>query len=446
MKFIPVIDVKRKRLDIMIISAIINIAGSGLISLIGAFEQSHFGLDTLYKFCRELEKCIEHVITPINAHLYIDSGGYSFINGHIHPDDIIKLIGCYLHFMIDAINNYFRIFSLDLPFSKKYKLYNTKENVYNYNRFSLIESFKVIEQFPQLSKKFIFIWQFRSKDTYRIWCKIHDELIDLGYSKFITHRAIGGMVGLKGEAQIIFSPFIALAYRCLKDYITTGIYHIPFQLHLLGVYSLSDRFMIAYVEKVFTRYLIQLFITSGIIISYDSTNYFRTAQFKSRSPETHSYDGNILHYYSTALEIPDHIIRKIYYTDELYSHIQTELKRLKNGKRLFNINSFSPLNAFNFIEEDRFLEDAIERYGLIEPLFETHDIRSFLDETEQILNQILLSTPNLFGPQFKVSIMDNMIKLYKLHKWWASEGAEYETLNILIEEFIAMIGAAGSLE
>lgn len=446
MKFIPVADVKSKRLDVMLMSAIANITGAHLISIINAFKQTQFGLDTLYRFRRDLEKYIDQVITTMNAHLYIDSGGYSFINGQIHPDDISKLIGCYIHFMVDEMNNYFRIFSLDLPFSKNYSLYNTKENIYNYNRFSLLETFKVIEKIPELSEKFIFIWQFRLKDTYRIWCKIHDEIIALGYSKLITARAIGGMVGLKGEAQITFSPFMALAYRCLKDYISTGIYYIPFQLHLLGVYTLSDRFMIAYVKKVFNHYLTSLFITSGVIISYDSTNYFRTAQYNARKLEIHSFDNGQLHHFPSVFEIPDHILRKIYFMDDLYSHIQSEFQCLKDGKNLLEGNSFAPLNAYNFVEEDRFLEDVLDRYGLIEPLFETHDIRSFLDETEQILVKILLSTPHLFGPRFKFSIMDSMIKLYRLHKWWTHEGAEYETLNVLIEEFIAIIGAEGSLE
>ncbi|MBF0234708.1 MAG: hypothetical protein HQK65_16950 [Desulfamplus sp.] len=446
MNFIPVGDVKLNALHIMLMSAIANITGAHLTSLINAFKQTQFGLDTLYKFRRDLEKYIPQVITPAGARLYIDSGGYSFIKGYIHPDDISKLIACYLHFMIDEMKSYYRIFSLDLPFSKKYNLYNTKDNIYNSNRFSLLETFRVIEQIPELSEKFIFIWQFRLEDTYRLWCKIHDELIDLGYSKLITHRAIGGMVGLKGETKIIFSPFMALAYRCFKDYIVTGIYHIPFQLHLLGVYILSDRFMIAYVEKVFNRYLTQLSINSGVRITYDSTNYFRTAQYNARNLLTHSFDNGQLHHYPSVQELPDHIIKKVYFTDDLYFHIQSEIQRLKDGKKMIEGNSFAPLNAFNFIEEDRFLEDAIERYGLIEPLFETHDIASFREETELILDQILLSTPHLFGPRFKVSIMDNMIKLYRLHKWWAKEGANYESLNILIEEFIGMIGAEGSLK
>ena len=446
MKFIPVGDVKLNWLHIILMSAIANITGAHLTSLINAFKQTQFGLDTLYKFRLDLEQYIDQVITSVKAHLYIDSGGYSFIKGLIHPDDISKLIGCYIHFMIDEMENYYRIFSLDLPFSMKYNLYNTKDNIYNYNRYSLIETFKVIEQIPQLSEKFIFIWQFRLKDTYRIWCRIHDELVELGYSKLITHRAIGGMVGLKGETQIIFSTFLGLAYRCLKDYITTGLYHIPFQLHLLGVYTLSDRFMIVYIEKVFNRYLTQLSITSGVIITYDSTNYFRTAQYNARKLITNSFENGQLHHYPSVQNIPDQILRKVYFTNDLYSHIQSELQRLKDGKKLFEGNSFAPLNAYNFVEEDRFLEDVTTRYKLIDPLFETHDIASFRDETEHILNKILLSTPYLFGPQFKDGIMDNMVKVYRLNKWWTKEGADYETLNALIEEFIAMIGAEGNLE
>ncbi|SLM30958.1 conserved hypothetical protein [Desulfamplus magnetovallimortis] len=439
MKFIPVINMNQKIINLSLIAAIIRIAGSGLISLIDAFKQNQFGLDTLYNFRRHLEKYINQVIKSTNAHLYFDSGGYSFIQGQIHPDDIRKLITCYLHFMIEEMQTYYKIFSLDLPFSKRYNLYNTKENIFDFNRLSLLETFDIIEKVPQLADKFIFIWQFRRIELYRIWCILHDELSSYGYDKFITHRAIGGMVGLKGETKINFSPFIALSYRCFKDYITVGLFHFPFQLHLLGVYTLSDRFMIAYIEKVFERYLKQLTINSGVIISYDSTNYFRTAQYNARKMHCNSYDKGDLTHYSTVFDVPDNILRHIYHTDELYFHIQEEIQRLKINEDLLEGNSFAPLNSFNFVQEDKFIEDAIEKYKITDVLFESRDNDDFRKETGDILDQILKSTPQFFGPRFKDSIMDNMTKLYRLHKWWTFEGGEYDSLNSLVEEFIAMI-------
>ncbi len=446
MKFIPVLQMVSHGISFALMYAIINISGTGLISLFEAFKQDSFGLDTLYTFRKKLEQFRKETIIPEHGHLYIDSGGYSFIQGLIHPDDLRKLITVYLHFMIDELDNYYRIFSLDLPFSSKYNLYNTKENVFLFNRISILETFNIIKQIPELSDKFIFIWQFRLVESYRIWCEIYDEICSLGYDKLIKHRAIGGLVGLKGETQIIFSPFMALAYRCFKDYITSGIFHIPFQLHLLGVYTLSDRFMIAYLEIVFDRYLQQLSINSGVSFSYDSTNYFRTAQFNARSKlAIHSYQNGQLHYYSTASDVPDYILRKVYNTAELYSHISGEINRIKHGERMSDNNSFAPLKAFTFIQEDRFIEDRINQYKLVDILFQTNDIASFRDDTERPLDQILTSEPQFFGECFKESIMDNMIKLYRLHNWWSVEGADYKRLNSIIEEFIAMIGATGKL-
>jgi len=272
MKLIPVthkIPLSSQYSDML--GCVINQSGAGLLSLIYAFEQLQFGLDTLYKHRMYQREFRKQILTPFNAKEYIDSGGYSFIKGQIHPDDIRKLITCYLHYMIEEMENYHRIFSLDLPISLKYKLYNTNENVRYYNRVSLLETFNVIDQIPQIADKFIFIWHFKTHDLYQIWCDLHHELISSGYGKHIKNRAIGGMVGIKGMTGIIFSPFIALAYRCFKDYVEAGMFQIPFQLHLLGVYTLPDRLIIAYMERVFERYLALESMNIDVTLTYDST-------------------------------------------------------------------------------------------------------------------------------------------------------------------------------
>lgn len=233
MKFIPVTHkIPLSSIYSDMLGCVINQSGTGLISLIYAFQQSQFGLDTLYKHRMYQREFRKQIFTPFNAKEYIDSGGYSFIKGQIHPDDIRKLITCYLHYMIEEKDNYHRIFSLDLPISLKYNLYNTNENVRYFNRVSLLETFNVIDQIPEIADKFIFIWHFKTHDLYQIWCDLHDELISSGYGKYIKNRAIGGMVGIKGMTGIIFSPFIALAYRCFKDYVEAGMFQNSVRIFL----------------------------------------------------------------------------------------------------------------------------------------------------------------------------------------------------------------------
>ena len=439
MQFIPVVHkVDPSSLYFAIMGAIIRLAGAGLFSLIEAFKQNSFGLDTLYALQKYQKEFRQRLVRPCNGKLYIDSGGYSFIKGQIHPNDIVKLINCYLHYLIEEMDNYYKIFSLDLPKSLKYNSYK-RENILYYNRLSLLETFNVIKQIPQLAEKFIFIWQFRTVELYQIWCQLYDELCTLGYQKYIKNVAIGGLVGIKGMSGINFSPFIALAYRCFKDYVVSGMFDIPFRLHLLGVYTLSDRFIMAYMERVFEKYLMRESITSGVVFTYDSINYERQANYFSRELPSVSFENGQLHSYSAACDVPDHILRRVYHTDTLYLHVVDEINRIKKGERLASAASFSPLSLYNHLSIDKFIEDIIERYDLVDIIFKNTNIDEFLENIEIALDRILTEETHIFGPQFKSGILDNLIKLYRLHRWWSVEGSEYKSLNSIIEEFIQII-------
>jgi len=446
MKFIPVTHkIKLFSLYAAIFCSVIKQTGAGLFSLIEAFKQTQFGLDTLYNLRMYQKEFRKQLFTPFNAREYIDSGGYSFIKGQIHPDDIMKLITCYLHYMIEETVNYYRIFSLDLPISLKYNLYNTKENVRYFNRISLLETFNVIDQIPEIAEKFIFIWQFRTHDLYRIWCELHDELISLGYEKYIRSRSIGGMVGIKGMTGITFSPFIALAYRCFYDYVRAGMFQIPFRLHLLGVYTIPDRFMMAILERVFKKYLGMEFISPGVEPTYDSINYERQANYFSRELPSCSFENGKLYIYPNIHQVPDHILRQVYYTDDLYHHVLDEIKRLTQNKDLDFSGSFVPMSLYAHESTDRFIEYFIDKYELVDVLFKSGTFDSFQSNIEPAFDKAFKNEPRIFGKKFKTVTMDNFVKLYRLHRWWMQEGGKYRTLDPIIQEFIAMIKAPGKL-
>jgi hypothetical protein len=446
MKFIPVTHkIPLNSIYSAMLSSVIAQTGVGLFSLIEAFKQTRFGLDTLYNLRMYQKEFRKEIFTPFNAKEYIDSGGYSFIKGQIHPDDIRKLIGCYLHYMIEEMRNYHRIFSLDLPISLKYNLYNTKENVRYFNRVSLLETFNVIDQIPELAEKFIFIWQFRTHDLYRIWCELHDELIALGYGKYIKNRAIGGMVGIKGMTGIRFAPFIALAYRCFKDYVEAGMFQIPFRLHLLGIYTVPDRFTIAYLERVFDRYLALESVHSGAGFTYDSINYEQQANYLSRELQTCAFINGKLDIFPDISRVPDHILRQVYYNDDLYHHALDEIQRIRQNKKLAFVGSFLPMSLYAFNSMDRFMEHVIEQYGLVDILFKSTSYISYIQDIEKALDQLFKDDPKVFGKGFKATTMDNVVKLYRLHQWWTKEGQKYETLDPIIHEFISVIGAPGKL-
>ena len=237
------------------IQAIVKQSRSCLFSLIDAYQQKDFGLDTCMRTRSYIRYLRKKILDPFDAQFYWDSGGFSFIKGQIHRLDIVKMLECYIDIITKEEKLVDFFFSLDLPKSFKYKTFNTYHNLYHYNRISLLKTFKMIEKQPQLTNKLFYIWQFRNRRIYEVWKHLHRDFTKSGHSKYIKCRAIGGMVGIKGMTGINFSPFIALAYRCFQDYLTAENYDQDFRLHLLGVNTKPDRFLIAFMEKLFSRYL-----------------------------------------------------------------------------------------------------------------------------------------------------------------------------------------------
>jgi len=170
MKSIPVIgNIEGKHVYIQTLIVLLQVANKVLYSLIPAFNSNDFGGDTLYKTLRQISAFNRDLVKPHNAELYIDSGGYSFIRGRIPVLDIVKLIECYNKALEESWRDLSYIFSLDLPWSLKYSKFNTMENVYFYNRLSLMKSFAVIEKQPEIANKFFNIWQFGKRGQYLVF-------------------------------------------------------------------------------------------------------------------------------------------------------------------------------------------------------------------------------------------------------------------------------------
>ena len=227
-------------------TAIVGQVDICLFSLIGGMKQTRFGIDTLIGVAHDIEEFRARYLVPCGKRILIDSGGYSVIVGDVVERDISKFIGCYHEYQSKGREEYDFLMSLDIPLILENQDFNTAQNIYQYNLQSLAATRENLINCPELREKLFFVWQFKTKEHFAIWNRINTEL-DL--NNYVKHRAIGGMVSLREIAQINFSPFIAIAFRCFLDYETSPDPSDEFRLHLLGINIRYDRFIIAFLEK-----------------------------------------------------------------------------------------------------------------------------------------------------------------------------------------------------
>jgi hypothetical protein len=413
-----------------------------LISIINGLNQKNFGLDTLQYSINDIIFCKNKYLNIPGYKLFIDSGGYSIIVGDVKPSDIQKFIDCYIYYLETQINIYDYIFSLDIPIFLDYPTYNTKSNIFQLNNTSLIKSVEIINKYPELKNKFYFIYQFKVKGQYEVWDKLYS---DLELKNHIKCWGIGGMVGLRGilrndpnSEEINFSPFTAISFRCLYDY-STSLNMDIFKLHMLGVYIKYDRFQIIILEKLFKLYLQH----DKVLLTYDSINYFRTAQLKIKNLETYYiYNGDIIKY-DKIWNVPMEVLKLVYDNDESFSSMLLELDRLNSSVNLLNVDTFVPLNVFSNLQVDKFFDDLIIKYEIMN-IFLCSNYEQFNRKLTSILTHFNSKHSNLFTPKLIRCISENLRITYIFHLWWTKDRTKLK-LDKLINDFINKINFPGGL-
>ena len=345
--------------------------------------------------------------------------------------DISKFIGCYHEYQSKGRAEYDFIMSLDIPLILENRDFNTAQNIYQYNHQSLAATKENLIQFPELQNKLHLVWQFKTKEHFAIWNRIVSEL-DL--SRYVNHRAIGGMVSLREIAQIDFSPFIAIAFRCFLDYETSPDPAHGFRLHLLGINIRYDRFIIAFLEKLFTRYMGG---RGKAALTYDSINYSRTAQLKMRYLEIYTFDDNELSVFRDIPSVPDNILKRVY-PDDLFDSIQEEISKIEGLYRVNDSNAFAPLNIFSNNEIDRYFEYIIDQYELIDLLINHKNAINFKNRIRYVFDDLMGKHPYLFTPHLVQSIKKNLDITLDFHHWYVNR-RDYKTLNRKIYRFIEKI-------
>lgn len=417
---------------------IVDVADGVLNSLIDGFSTKEFGYDTTYKTAQDIRRVVKKHTKPAGKPIFIDSSGYSIINGDVAPWDTVKVIDCYHEYQVHEFTVYDYIFSLDIPINTKFPLFNTYQNIEDLNRKSLSKSRSMLEQHPLLREKFYFIYQFKCQEHYEIWDRLYNEL-ELG--NVVKNWAFGGMVGLKKMAKISFSPFIGMAFRCFYDYLNSTNPKSVFKLHFLGIYHRDNRFMIAFLEKLFNYYLAGHlspgFHYAESVFTYDTINYIRQAQMKKNLEVFDLYEDELIEY--TLAETPDGLIDKIY-TDDIYKDgFYSELENRKADKDLINTNAFAPLSIYSNIKIDNLFEYIIEAEGMIEIFTSAVTIHQIETEFKRLFKQLKKKYPKIFTNAFVKQTIMNLMIAFEFHRWYKEKG-DRESLQNLVKAFIKLIG------
>jgi len=240
-----------------------------------------------------------------------------------------------------------------------------------------------------------------------------------------------------GKKAIHHSPFTAIAFRCLLDFITAGRVDRPFRLHFLGMYIPYDRFHIAFLEKLFQRYLSG---TAQVLFSYDSINYEHTARLNTQQPIFDLINKTDIVCYGSAIEVPSSIIDRVYPDRAINGFIQYELSRRGTGNRLLNIDSFGPLSIYSNKRLDDFFENIIDEYEMVDLFFKTKSPTALSGPLKMLLNDLGKKYPVVFKPKMIKSIEENMEYSYIYHQWYVASRRDYESLEYYLRCFINMIG------
>lgn len=409
--------------------AILRQTGLCLYSLIEGLKQSDFNTHTLRMVMESIKSYSDLYVNPVTGEIFVDSGGYSIIVGYVHPEDIRRFIGCYNVYTEHERHIYQAIFSLDIPFSRKFPSLNTKQNIYEFNEISLRTARALLLKYPEIQDKYFFVWHFKMLSQYGIWKDIDDKL---GLNSIIKNRAIGGMVALRGMTGIKFSPFTPLAYRCLFDYINAKDYKRPFTLHLLGMYIPYDRFQMALLDHLFARYLEDQI---DVKLTYDSINPTHTVRM-NKELQLYVGNGNGLEVYPSLIDAPHELLENIYAED--VDFLIDEIGRRRSGQNLVHSDSFAALNIFSNKNIDNFFLHVVESYGIADMFFSFKSSTPVLYKVDLILRDLCKKYKGLFTRSTVSSIKKNIEITFLYHDWFINY-RDYTSLDTMIVQFIKSI-------
>lgn len=393
--------------------ATLNVTNKALISLIYGLNQKRFGFDTVKDIALQIQDYVR--TRDVDFDLYIDSGGYSIIQGDVPFDKTHMLIESYHQYLEHHHQDFNYIFSLDIPFWGGQDVKNTVKNLYEYNKISLSYSRDLLlKHKQQLIDKFLFVWHFKSLDQFETWNKLYDEL---EINSWIKNRAIGGLVGLRGRLpHIDFSAFIPTAFRCFYDYSVGPYANDVFKLHFLGINRPQDRFVITLLERLFQHYLNGSARTD---FTYDSINYTKSSLYQARDPKVFDFKNSKLSFYKTIHLLPDDIVEQVYFTPELKQGFLSSREVLWQGENLTDTSVFVPLNTYSNLMLDKYCDYLIGKYHFIDILTSTDLKTKAIKQVNNALFELEQHNALVFSTNFFIELKNDFDMIFDLHQLYA---------------------------
>ena len=417
--------------------AVLNQTGYCLYSLIDGLRQKDFNSHTLMAVMDSIQEYAARYVQPVEGKLFTDSGGFSIIQGDVHPTEVARFIQCYDLYMVRERKIYSRIFSLDIPWSKRFPELNTRENIYRLNRMALQLAKGELSNYPELRDKYYFVWHFKMASQYAIWSRLYQEL-DL--NSLILHRAIGGMVGVKKAAGIRFSPFTGIAYRCLLDYLDSPAHGRPYTLHFLGLYTPGDRFQIVILEALARRVLGE---SIPVEFTYDSINPSQAARMNTGLPFFYLKEGQLVTL-SNIIQAPEGLLGQVYASPDLLDFVKEEIARRQAGLKFRHAGTLAPLNIFSTMQLDKFFAQVVEETGLADILAVESSLTKIYHHAHNILQDLNKKHPAVFTRDMVKGIEANIETVFPFQRWLMTNRSR-DKLQDLMEALIARIRFPGDL-
>lgn len=408
-----------------------------LYSIIEGMRQYNFNTHTLNVVLESIKDYTKKYVRPVDGKIFIDSGGYSIIQGAVHPSAVPRFIQCYNTMLRLTPGAFDKFFSLDIPWSKGFPGMNTRQKIMEFNDYALSTVRAILINDPVALERFSFVWHFKMLSQYEIWKTLYEKY---EFNRIIRHRAIGGMVALRRITGIKFSPFIGMAYRCFLDYLDAGRFDQDFSLHFLGMYLPYDRFEMAILDGLFARYLEG---ESQVVTTYDSINPLQSTR-KGKDIPLFEFTGTGLAVYNNLTEAPTAILEHVYGQPGLVGFVQEEIARRRAGQRLKSADSFGPLNIYSHQQVNRFFEYLVATHGLAEVFFREWSLTKINGHFRHVLGALAKAYPALFTKSLCESIMQNVAITYWFHRWFINNRSRTRLEELIIKN-IQKIGFPGRL-
>jgi hypothetical protein len=403
-----------------------------LISLITGLSQKSFGINTI----TQVAKKILNLRTEFgfDKEWFIDSGGYSIIVGDIHPRDMTKCIQCYHYYLENYHKDFDMIFSLDIPFSLRYPQFNTIKYILDQNFLSANMSKNILDNNKELYNKFVFVWHFKMYNQYLIWDEFYNDVFS--GAEDLHNFGIGGQVGLRGITNIDFSPFLGMTYKILKIIKEKNLNKTSL-IHMLGIYGLQDRFLMAFMDKLFNQFYFRD-LAPKIRITYDTVHHTIQGFFKGRRLKPVIIDPHledIVHYdLATNLESKLHMMIN---NEQILNTLLKDINNIKNNKPLEDPHLFGMIEVLTHSNIDKLMHKIIDDFDFLNLFLDSKNFNKFKNLSLGIFKTLENKYPFMFKNRTNSNLL-NFQMLYSFHDWFTKDYTD-KKYEDMMEKFIKMI-------